>query len=292
MAPLTIDTKIKLASGYEIPQLGFGVYQTPAAEAEKAVLEAFKAGYRHIDSAAGYHNEASCGQAIRVSSGLPRDQLFFTTKVPYRKISYEGAKAQVDKSLAESGLAYIDLMLLHCPYGGSANRKGAWKALVEAVEAGKVRSIGVSNYGVHHLDELETHIAELEAERGGEGKGGVISVGQWEVHPWCARKDIVAWSKKRGVAVQAYCPVVRGERWGEPVLVRLAEKYGKTQAQVLIRWSLQKGYIPLPKSVTPSRIAENADVYDFELTEAEVDELETDEHSPVAWNPCVSPLDQ
>lgn len=181
-------------------------------------------------------------------------------------------------------------MLLHAPYGGSARRKGSWKALVEAVEEGKVRSIGVSNYGVHHLDELERHIAELEEERGGEGKGGVISIGQWEIHPWCPRNDIIKWCGKRGVAVEAYSPLVRGKRWGEPTTKKLAKKYGKSEAQVLMRWSLQKGLVPLPKSVTSERIKANADVYDFELTEEEVDELESKEYSPVCWDPTVAGL--
>lgn len=208
-------------------------------------------------------------------------------------MSYEGAKAQVETTLKLTGLDYIDLMLLHAPYGGSANRKGAWHALVEAVEEGKVRSIGVSNYGVKHLDELEKHIAELEAERGGgKGKGGVLSVGQWEIHPWLARKDIVEWSRQRNVAVEAYSPLVRGERWGEPVLKKLAEKHGVSEAQVLVRWSLQKGQIPLPKSVTESRIHDNADVYSFSLTDAEVAELETDEYKPVCWDPTVAPLEE
>ncbi|KAK3311858.1 NADP-dependent oxidoreductase domain-containing protein [Apodospora peruviana] len=290
MAALTINSKIKLPSGYEIPQLGFGVYQTPANQAEEAVAHSFQAGYRHIDSAAAYRNEAECGKAVRGSS-LPRDQIFFTSKIPPRGLGYESAKAQVVKSLKESGLDYIDLMLLHAPYGGPQARKGAWKALVEAVEDGKIRSIGVSNYGVHHLDELETHIAELEAERGGKGKGGVLSLGQWEIHPWLPRNDIAEWCAKRDVAVEAYCPIVRGERFGEPVPKKLAAKYGKTEAQVLIRWSLQKGFIPLPKSVTPSRIKENADVYDFELTPEEVDELTTDEYAPCAWDPTVAPLE-
>lgn len=162
--------------------------------------------------------------------------------------------------------------------------------LVEAVEAGKVRSIGVSNYGVHHLDELEQHIRELEAERGGKGKGGILSVNQVELHPWCARKDIVDWCTQRGVAVEAYCPIVRGNRWDEPALQKLTKKYGKTEAQVLIRWSLDKGLIPLPKSATTSRIIDNADVFGFSLTPEEVQELETSEYSPVAWDPTVSKL--
>jgi len=290
MATLKLQTKIRLPSGHEIPQLGFGVWQTPAHDAEVVCNQAIEAGYRHIDSAAAYRNEAGCGASVRAAK-VPRSELFFTSKVPPRSLSYEAAKAQVNRTLAETGLEYVDLMLLHAPYGGSAARKGAWRALVEAVEAGKVRSIGVSNYGVHHLDELERHIAELEAERGGKGKGGVLSVGQWEIHPWCARNDIAEWCKKRGVAVEAYSPLVRGERWGEEKLQELAARYGVSEAQVLIRWSLQKGYIPLPKSVTPARIKANADVYGFELTGEEVEELESAKYAPVCWDPSVSGLD-
>lgn len=154
-------------------------------------------------------------------------------------------------------------MLLHAPYGGPQARKDAWRGLVECVEAGTVRSIGVSNYGVHHLDELEAYMRELEAER--PGSGGVLSVGQWEVHPWCAREDVAAWCRARGVVVEAYSPLVRGERWGEPVLKRLAEKYGVSEAQVLLRWSLQKGYVPLPSTflpLSPCRESDDADTDD------------------------------
>jgi diketogulonate reductase-like aldo/keto reductase len=154
-----------------------------------------------------------------------------------------------------------------------------------------VRSIGVSNYGVHHLDELEKHINELEVQRGGKGKGGIISINQVELHPWLGRKDIVDWCTQCGIKMQAYCPVVRGSRFEEPSVKNLADKYNKTPAQILIRWSLDKGFIPLPKSVTPSRIIENADVFDFNLTSEEVQELETTEYSPVAWDPTVSKLD-
>jgi diketogulonate reductase-like aldo/keto reductase len=259
------------------------------------VSEALQVGYRHVDSAAAYKNEAPCGSAIRsfaASSGsVPRSDIFFTSKVRSKDMGYDSAKAQVDATLKETELGYIDLMLLHAPYGGSAARKGAWKALVEAVEAGKVRSIGVSNYGVHHLDELEQHISELEAERGGKGKGGVLSVGQWEVHPWLPRNDIVEWSKTRGVAIEAYCPLVRGERWDEPVLQALSKKYGKTGAQILLRWSLQKGYLPLPKSATNSRIRENAEVYDFELSDEDMAQLETKEYAPCTWDPTTSAID-
>lgn len=182
-------------------------------------------------------------------------------------------------------------MLIHWPYGGPEKRKGAWRALVESVEAGKVRSIGVSNYGVHHLIELEEYIKELEAERGA-GKGGVISVGQWEIHPWLPRPDIVSWCTSRNIVVQAYCPIVRGERFGDAKVVSLARKYGKTEAQVLLRWSLQRGLVPLVKSVTPSRIEENAGIFDFELMGEEVEGLVTEEYSPCAWDPAIEPLEK
>ncbi|ORY70115.1 NADP-dependent oxidoreductase domain-containing protein [Pseudomassariella vexata] len=292
MSGLTIHSKLKLSSGYEIPLLGFGVYQVPADQAESCVGEALAAGYRHIDSAAAYRNEAPCGSAIRsAASTIPRQDVFFTSKVRSKGMSYESAKAQVDTTLRESGLEYLDLMLLHAPYGGSEARKGSWRALVEAVEEGKVRSIGVSNYGVHHLDELEKHIAELEAERGGKGKGGILSVGQWEIHPWMPRHDIVEWSRQRGVAIEAYCPLVRGERWGDKALQDLAEKYGKSAAQILLRWSLQKGYLPLPKSITPSRIRDNAELYDFEISQEDMAKLETKEYAPCTWDPTTSAID-
>ncbi|KAI3320478.1 aldo-keto reductase-like protein [Xylariaceae sp. AK1471] len=288
-----INSTFKLNSGYELPRLGFGVYQTPPEETEKVVLEAFKVGYRHVDSAAAYRNEAACGEALRASK-IPRSDVFFTTKIPTSGVKggYEGTKQQIRKSLETAGVDYFDLILLHAPYGGSAARKGAWKALVEAVEEGKIRSIGVSNYGVHHLDELEQHIAELETERGGKGKGGVISVGQYEIHPWCARNDIIDWCAKRNIACEAYSPVVQGQRWGEKNLASLAQKHGKTEAQILLRWSLQKGLVPLPKSVTPSRIKENAELFDFELSKEDMAELETDEYAPVCWDPVKIGLDE
>ena len=162
--------------------------------------------------------------------------------------------------------------------------------MVEAHDEGKLRSIGISNYGVQHLDEMEEYMQELEKE--GKGKGGVISVGQWEIHPWLPRSDIVDWCKKRNIVVEAYSPLVRGERLDEKVLQPIMKKYGKTAAQVLLRWSLQNGFVPLPKSVTPTRIDENADLYDFELTPEELETLETDEYSPCCWDPTKATLEQ
>lgn len=159
-----------------------------------------KQGYRHIDSATVYRNEEPSAKALK-SSGIPREQLFFTSKVPPRAINYKDATAAINESIRKTGLDYIDLYLLHAPYGGKTGRLGAWKALVEAVESGKVRSIGVSNYGVHHLEELEQYIKETDA-KDGAGKGGVLSVNQVELHPWLARPDIVKWCEQRGVLLE------------------------------------------------------------------------------------------
>lgn len=214
----------------------------PAAECEDVCLHALKKGYRHIDSANAYRNEAPSAAAMHKfmkDTGTPRSALFFTSKVHPRDVNYKGAVKNIDKTLKETNLDYIDLYLLHAPYGGKSGRLGAWKALTEAVEAGKIRSIGVSNYGVHHLEELEQYIKETE-EKEGKGKGGVLSVNQVELHPWLARPDIVEWCEKRGVLLEAYSPLVRGDRAKDSTLKTLAEKYNKTWAQILVRWSLQK----------------------------------------------------
>ncbi|KAF1809339.1 aldo-keto reductase-like protein [Eremomyces bilateralis CBS 781.70] len=286
MANLNISSKYTMNSGYEIPALGYGVYKTPAAEAEEVTDHAIGVGYRHVDSAVAYRNEGPTAIGM-LKSKVPREQLFFTSKVPPKDLSYKTTKACIDETLVETGLSYVDLYLIHSPYGGKEARLGAWRALVEAVEAGKVRSIGVSNYGVHHLEELDEYIRQTEAAEG-KGKGGVLSVNQVELHPWLARPDIVEWCKKRGVIMEAYSPVVRMEREKEPVLIQLAKKHGKTPAQILLRWSLQMGFVPLPKSVTKSRIEENIKLYDFQLSAEDMESLDTGEYSPCAWDPTVS----
>ncbi|KAL4737135.1 NADP-dependent oxidoreductase domain-containing protein [Aspergillus similis] len=275
---LSLKSTQKLLSGYEIPILGYGVYQTPTNVAENVTVEALKLGYRHIDSAAAYKNEKEVTAAI-AKAGLPRSQVFLTTKIPPRANGYDAAKKSIEDSLKQANTDYFDLILIHAPYGGKEGRLGTWKALVEAQKAGKTRSIGVSNFGAHHLEELQSYISS--------GGGGQIDVGQYELHPWLARPDIVDWLRKHGAVVQAYCPIVRNQRGDEPVLKELGEKYGKSAAQVLIRWSLQKGFVPLPKSVTPSRIKENAEVFDFELTEEDMAKLETGKYEPCAWDPTV-----
>lgn len=289
----SISSTVKLRSGYELPVLGFGVYKTPADQATDCVRQALQIGYRHIDSATAYQNQGPSAEGIK-AAGVPREDVFFTTKVPSgdSPLGYENVKKLVDAAIDETKLSYLDLVLIHWPHSaGPEGRKGAWRALVEAVEAKKVRSIGVSNFGVHHLDELEGYIKQLETERG-PGKGGVISVGQWELHPWLTRPDIVKWCNERDIAVEAYCPIVRAERHDDPKVQELAKKHGKTPAQVLLRWSVQRGYVPLVKSVTPSRIEENAGIFDFALTDEEVEYLRTDEYSVCSWDPTVKPLEE
>jgi len=288
MAKLNINSTVRLPSGFDMPVLGYGVYQTPESECEGVVKHALEVGYRHIDSATVYGNEAACTRAM-AASGLPRSSIFFTSKVYANKLSYGEATAQIDNTLKITGLDYVDLMLIHAPFGGPEGRRGAWRAFVDAQEAGKVRSIGVSNYGVPHLEELEAYIKVLESERG-PGKGGVISVGQWELQPWLAHPDIVSWCKQRGIVVQAYSPLTRGKRFTDPLLEPIVKRTGKTPAQVLLRWSLQMGFVPLPKSVTLQRIKENTDIFDFELTPEELKLLDTGKYEPSAWDPTVTPL--
>ncbi|KAL2815210.1 NADP-dependent oxidoreductase domain-containing protein [Aspergillus cavernicola] len=276
---LTLKSTKQLLSGYEIPILGYGVYQTPTNVAEDVTVEALRLGYRHIDSAAAYKNEKEVSAAI-TKAGLPRSEVFLTTKIPPAATGYDAARQSIEDSLKKAQTEYFDLILIHAPFGGKEGRLGSWRALVEAQKAGKTRSIGVSNFGVHHLEELEEYIKS--------GGGGQIAVGQYEIHPWLARSELVAWLEKRGAVIQAYCPIVRNQRGDEPVLKELGKKYGKTAAQVLIRWSLQKGLVPLPKSVTPARIRENAEVFDFELDEGDMAKLQTDKYEPCAWDPTVN----
>ncbi|KAK4542926.1 hypothetical protein LTR36_006115 [Oleoguttula mirabilis] len=285
-AKLDINSKVRMNSGYEIPLLGYGVYQTPAAEAEDVTHHAIKSGYRHVDSATVYKNEQPSAAGM-LKAGIPRDQLFYTSKVPPKSINYEDAKACVDESLKTTGLEYIDLYLLHAPYGGKEGRLGAWKALVEAAKDGKVRSIGVSNYGVQHLEELEAWQKQQPKDA-----AGILSVNQVELHPWLARPDIVTWCQQRNIVLEAYSPLVRNTRADDPLLTPLAKKHSKSPAQVLLRWGLQKGFVILPKSVTKSRIEENRHIYDFELDGEDLKSLETGVYEPCAWDPTVAPLSQ
>ncbi|KZT59077.1 Aldo/keto reductase [Calocera cornea HHB12733] len=270
---LALDSTFKLSSGYEMPRLGFGVYQI--RQCAEPIAAAFKAGYRHIDSAQIYRNEDQVGEAFR-ASGLPREEVFITTKVASRNQGHAKALASVDESLKKLGLDYVDLFLIHDPLAGKTKRLETYKALLEKKEAGKIRSVGVSNYGVHHLEEIAA--AGLPTP----------TVNQIELHPWCQQRPIVEYCAKNNIVVEAYTPLTQGVKFNDPTLKEIAKAHGKEPAQVLIRWSLQKGYSPLPKSSTPSRVTSNADVYSFALSDTEMDKLDAldkAEKGAVTWNP-------
>ncbi|KAF9162164.1 hypothetical protein DFQ26_003819 [Actinomortierella ambigua] len=254
-----------LSNARQIPLLGFGVYELEqGGEAEECILWALQAGYRHFDTASLYGNEVSVGNAIR-KSGIPRNQIFVTTKLWDDDQGYESALEACDLSLEKLGLDYIDLYLIHSPSCGAELRRESWKALEKLVTQGKVKSIGVSNYGVHHLKELL-------------GSNPTIRpvVNQIEVTPWCTRTEIVSFCKAQNIAIAAYSPLTRGLKLQEPTLVKIAHKYGKSTAQVLIRWSLQKGYVVLPKSSNKARIEQNADVFDFDIADGDMATLDSE----------------
>ncbi|KAK1147831.1 hypothetical protein N8T08_000344 [Aspergillus melleus] len=275
---LCLTSTRTICSGYDIPILGYGLYQVPGSIAEDVAQKALEAGYRHVDSAAVYENEREAVSAIK-KAGLTRSDVFLTTKVLPQATGYEAARRSIENSLKNANTDYFDLILLHAPFGCKEGRLGAWRALAESQKAGKARSIGVSNFGLHRLEELEEYI-----RTSGEGR---IEVGQYELHPWLGRADLVDWLRSRGVVIEAYSPLARGSRMDEPVLRAISKKHNKNPAQVLIRWSLQKGFVPLPKSVTPQRIQENTDVFDFELDEDDMKALHTDEYAPSTWDPTV-----
>ncbi|KAH9916484.1 Aldo/keto reductase [Fomitopsis serialis] len=269
---LNLDTAVTLPSGHTMPLLGLGVYQND--DCVPACLAALKHGYRHIDSARMYRNEAQVGQAVR-ESGVPRAEVFVTTKIYDPDHGYESTLKAVDESLQSFGFDYIDLYLIHSPLSGKERRLETWRALLDAQKAGKVRTAGVSNYGIKHLKEIRDAGLETPA------------VNQIEVQPFCQQGPIVEYCRKNGIFVQAYCPLVRG-RFDDPVLQEVARKYNKDGAQVLVRWSLQHGYNPLPKSSRPDRVVSNAAVYDFDISGedmAKVDALDKGAAGATSWNP-------
>jgi len=257
---MTLTDTYTLSNGVKIPVIGFGTWQAKDGDiAESSVLAALEAGYRHIDTAAIYGNEESVGRAIK-KSGIPREELFITTKLWNDAHGYEEAKAALDKSLERLDLDYIDLYLIHWPNPLSIRNRwqeanaAAWKAMEEALEAGKARAIGVSNFHPHHLDAL------LETAK------VVPMVNQIYINPSDRQAALVEYNNKHNILTEAYSPLGTGKIFEIDGLKELADKKGKSVAQVAIRWSLQKGFLPLPKSVTPERIKENGEVFDFELT--------------------------
>ncbi|KAF8148699.1 Aldo/keto reductase [Crassisporium funariophilum] len=261
-----------LHAGYDMPLLGLGVYMNE--DCYTACKVALQHGYRAIDTAEYYGNEEGVGRAVR-ESGVNREEVFVITKVYSGNHGYQQTSAEVDKSLQKLGLSYIDLYLIHDPMSGKQKRLEAYKALLDAKEAGKVRSVGVSNYDVKHLKEIWEAGYEMP------------SVNQLEVQPFCQQKDIVAYNNAHGVVTQAYCPLIRA-RFDNPVLQEIAKETNKDVAKILIRWSIQRNFAPIPKSSKPERIISNANVYDFELSPkdmAKIDALDQGTAGAISWNP-------
>ncbi|WP_203639762.1 aldo/keto reductase [Levilactobacillus wangkuiensis] len=248
---------IKLNDGHEMPQLGFGVFQVPdLKECEDAVVAALQAGYRLLDTATAYQNEEAVGRGIK-RSGVPRDEIFVTSKLWVSDFTYDRAKQGIDASLKRLGLDYLDLYLLHQPYGDTM---GAWRALEEAQQAGKIRSIGVSNFYADQLKNLELTMNVKPV------------INQIEVNPWYQQPAEVAFNQGEDVRVEAWAPFAEGKHdiFTNETIAAIAQAHGKTVGQVILRWLLQRGITVIPKSVHAERMAENIDVFDFDLTPAEM----------------------
>jgi 2,5-diketo-D-gluconate reductase A len=248
---------VLLNNGIEIPQLGYGVYQIAPDDVRGATEVALAAGYRHIDTAAAYGNEAGVGEAIR-HSGLRRDEVFITTKLRNADHGFESALAAFETSRRALGVDVIDLYLIHWPYVLHDRYVETWKALEKLYSEGIVRAIGVSNF-------LEPHLDRILSE------GTIVpAVNQFEIHPSFQQAPLSKYSLDRGIAVEAYSPLGRARDVGDPTVEAIAASHGKTPAQVILRWHVQQGFIVIPKSVTSHRVAENIDIFDFELTDSEL----------------------
>ena len=251
---------VKLNNGIEMPLEGFGVFQVPdPAVCEQAVLDAIATGYRLIDTAAAYMNEEAVGKAI-AKCGVPREELFITTKLWVQDASYEGAKAAIETSLNKLGLDYIDLYLIHQPMGDYI---GAYRAMEEAYKAGKLRAIGVCNCYPQILTDICETVDVIPA------------VNQVELHPFFQQENALALMKEYGVQPEAWGPFAEGNHgiFTHPVLTKIGEKYGKSAAQVALRWNVQRGVIVIPKSVYKERMEQNIDIWDFRLSDADMAEI-------------------
>lgn len=251
---------ITLNDGNIIPAVGFGVFLVPNdGPAYEAVSQALKAGYRHIDTAAAYFNESDVGKAVK-DSGIPREEIFITSKLWLQDYGYEAARKGLETSLEKLGLDYVDLYLLHQPYGDVA---GAWKALEEAKKEGRIKSIGVSNMTPTIWKEFVPQFDTMPA------------VNQVECNPFFQQRELRALLDEADVKIEAYQPLGHGDEalLSHPVIVKLAEKYGKNPGQIILRSEIQEGLIVLPKSTNPERIAGNIDIFDFELEDSEMEEI-------------------
>jgi 2,5-diketo-D-gluconate reductase A len=252
---------VALRDGEQIPQLGFGVFQVPPEETAEAATRALLAGYRHIDTAAAYRNEAAVGQAIH-AAGLDRDEVFITTKCFNDSHGFDQAQRALKDSLALLELDHVDLYLIHWPVPSQDRYVETWRGLIEAQAQGLTRSIGVSNF-------QPAHLARIVDET-----GVTPAVNQIELHPRLQQPGLRREHADRGIVTEAWSPLAKGRVLDDPVIVAIAEAHERTPAQVVIRWHLQLGNVVIPKSVTPERIEENLAIFDFHLSEAEMDAIE------------------
>ena len=250
---MTAVPTITLNDGVEIPQLGFGVFQVPPEDTKKATLEALEVGYRHIDTAEMYGNEKGVGEAV-AESGIPRDQIFVTSKLNNTFHAREAALGAFDETLETLGFETLDLFLIHWPLPAVGDYVETWKAMEEMKASGRVRSIGVSNFQPAHLQRL---FDETDT---------VPSVNQIEVHPYLTNEVARAFNTEHGIFTEAWSPIAQGAVLTDPVITAIADRVSRTPAQVTLRWHIQRGDIVFPKSVTRSRVEENFALFDFELT--------------------------
>ena len=270
-----LEPSVALRDGVRMPVLGLGTAGATGRECVAAVRAALRFGYRLVDTASAYGNEREVGIAVR-ESGVPREEVFITTKIARGEQGFASTATACERSLGRLGTDYVDLYLIHWP--SPRKRLSAWKALERLLSQGKARAIGVSNYMVHHLDELldESEVAP--------------SVNQIELSPFLRQREVVAYCRRRRVQIEAYSPLTRGRRLNEATVRRIATKYGRSPAQILIRWSLQHGYVAIPMSVRIDRIQENADVWDFTIGPGDMRALDAlDQGLHFDWDPTEAP---
>lgn len=272
MAELTLNSTIKLNNGVKIPILGFGTYQATSNKVtETAALRALEVGYRSIDTAAMYNNEKYVGRAVK-QSGIPREEIFITTKVWFTDLGYEAAIKSCEKSLKKLEMDYVDLLLIHWPVGDKLLE--AWEAFEKLLEEGKTRSIGVSNFKISHLEEILK-------------KSSTVPVlNQVEFHPFLYQKKLLDFCHQNKIELEAYSPLTQAKKLNDPDLVTIAKKYSKNTAQILIRWGLQHGLILIPKSSNADRIKQNGEVFDFSISSEDMESLDAlNQDLRIGWYP-------
>ena len=276
MANLSIQSTVKLNNNVQMPILGLGVYQTPPGRVtQNSVKFALKLGYRHVDTARIYGNEADVGEAVR-ESGILREDLFVTTKLWNSDQGYDSTLRAYEASLKRLGLDYVDLYLVHFPVPDV--RKESWRAMETLFKKGRCRAIGVSNFTIRHLEELT------------EESDVIPSVNQVEFHPFLCQKELLDYCQGKRIQVEAYSPLARGERFKQPRILSLAKKYSKTPAQLMIRWGIQHGVVVIPKSTREERIRENSQVFDFDISDDDMMSLDSlNEDLRLNWDPTSVP---